>query len=69
MTATAVIEEIKRLPSAEQSQVIRFVHELECQHQLTGRELRVLLERMVDSRDAVERERLREAIHRGFYGE
>jgi hypothetical protein len=69
MTATAVIEEIKQLPRAEQSHVIHFVHELERQRQLTGRELRVLVEQMVDAKDPVEIKRLREEIHRGFYGE
>ncbi len=69
MTATAVIEEIKQLPRAEQSQVIHFLHEIERQRQLSGKELRVLLERMVDSKDPAERGRLREEIHRGFYGE
>ena len=69
MTAAAVIEEIKQLPRAEQSHVIHFVHELERQRQLTGRELRVLVEQMVDAKDPVEIKRLREEIHRGFYGE
>jgi len=68
MTATAVIEEIKQLPREEQSHVIHFVHELERQHQLTGKELRVLVEKMVDSKDPAETKRLRQEIHRGFYG-
>lgn len=54
MTTKAVIEEIKRLPREEQSQVIHFVHELERQRQLTGRELRVPLEQMVNSKDPAE---------------
>jgi hypothetical protein len=69
VTAKAVIEEIKRLPREEQSHVIHFVYELERQRQLTGRELRVLVEQMVDSKDPAEIRRLREEIHRGFYGE
>jgi hypothetical protein len=69
MTATAVIEEIKQLPRAEQSHVIHFVHELERQRQLTGKELRVLVEQMVESKDPAEIKKLREEIHRGFYGE
>jgi hypothetical protein len=68
MTATAVIEEIKQLPREEQSHVIEFVHELEYERQLTGKELRVLVEKMVESKDPVEVKRLREEIHRGFYG-
>lgn len=69
MTATAVIEEIKQLPRAEQSRVIQFVNELARQRQLTGKELRVLVEQMVDSKDPAEVKRLRKEIHRGFYGE
>lgn len=69
MTATAVIEEIKQLPRAEQSHVIHFVHELERQRQLTGKELRVLVEQMVESKDPAEIKKLREEIHHGFYGE
>jgi hypothetical protein len=69
MTATAVIEEIKQLPRAEQSHVIHFVHELERQRQLTGKELRVLVEQMAESKDHAEIKKLREEIHRGFYGE
>ena len=69
MTATAVIEQIKQLPREEQSHVVRFVHELERQRQLTGKELRVLVEQMVESKDPAEVKRLRQEIHRGFYGE
>ncbi len=69
MTATAVIEEIKQLPRTEQLRVIDFVRELEHQRQLSGEELRVLVEEMVDSKDPAEIKRLREEIHRGFYGE
>ncbi len=69
MTATAVIEEIKQLPREEQSHVIHFVHELEHQRQLTGKELRVLVEKMVDSEDPAEIKKLRQEIHRGFYGD
>jgi hypothetical protein len=68
MTATAVIDEIKQLPREEQSHVIEFVHELEHERQLTGKKLRVLVEKMVGSKDAVEVKKLREEIHRGFYG-
>jgi hypothetical protein len=69
MTATAVIEVIKQLPREEQSHVIHFVHELARQRQLPGKELRVLVEKMVDSKDPAEIKRLRQEIHRGFYGE
>ena len=68
MTAAAVIEEIKQLPRAEQSRVIQFVNELASRRQLTGEELGELAQRMADSNDPAEKKRLREEIHRGFYG-
>ena len=69
MTATAVIEEIEQLPPEDQSRVIRFVNELARKRQLTGEELDVLVRRMVDSKNPAEIKKLRQEIHRGFYGE
>jgi hypothetical protein len=69
MTATSVIEEIKQLPPDEQSDVIRFAIELARKRQLTGKELGVLAQRMVESDDPAEVERLKSALTRGFYGE
>lgn len=69
MTATGVIEEIKQLPRAEQSRVIQFALELARQRQLSGDKLSELAERMADSNDPAEAKKLREDIHRGFYGE
>ena len=69
MTATAVIEEIKQLPRAEQSRVLQFAFDLARERQLTGEELGGLVRRMVDSKDPAEDTQLREEIHRGFYGE
>ncbi|MGA3267219.1 MAG: hypothetical protein ABSE16_10400 [Verrucomicrobiota bacterium] len=69
MTATAVIEEIEQLPPEEQSRVIQFVNELARKRQLTGEELGVLVQRMADSKDPAEIKKLRQEIHRGFYGE
>jgi hypothetical protein len=69
MTATAVIEEIKHLPRAEQSRVIQFAFELARARQLSGDELAGLAEQMADSKDPGEIKKLREDIHRGFYGE
>ncbi|MGP8218292.1 MAG: hypothetical protein ACLQPI_02435 [Limisphaerales bacterium] len=69
MTATAVIEEIKHLPRAEQSRVLQFAFDLARERQLTGEELGGLVQRMVDSKDPAEVKQLREEIHRGFYGE
>jgi hypothetical protein len=69
MTATKVIEEIKHLPPAEQSQVIQFAFELARTRQLLGKELSALAQRMVDSDDPAEVEKLKSALARGFRGE
>jgi TilS substrate binding domain len=69
MSATQVIEEIKHLPPAEQSRVLRFAFELARERQLSGETLSELAQRMADSNDSAEKKRLREEIHRGFYGE
>jgi len=69
MTATGVIEEIKHLPRAEQSRVIRFALELARERQLSGDELTGLAQRLADTQDPAEAKQLRAEIHRGFYGE
>ena len=69
MTASEVIEEIKHLPREQQSQVIRFAMDLARERQLSGKELGALAQRMAESNDPAEKKRLREEIHRGFYGE
>jgi hypothetical protein len=69
MTASAVIEEIKQLPPGEQSRVIRFAVELARERQLSGEKLTELAQRMADSDNPAEVQKLREEIHRGFYGE
>ena len=69
MTATGIIEEIKSLPRAEQSRVIQFAFELARERQLSGEELSKLARRMADSTEPAEAQKLRDEIHRGFYGE
>ena len=69
MTAAGVIEEIKQLPRAEQSRVIQFAFQLARERQLSGDKLTELAQRMADSKDPVEAQKLREEIRRGFYGE
>jgi hypothetical protein len=69
MTATAVIEEIEQLPPDEQSRVIQYAIELARKRQLSGEELAVLAQRMVDSDDPAEIEKLKSALTRGFYGD
>jgi len=69
MTAATVIEEIKRLPREEQSRVVQFAFELARQRQLPGNELASLAQKMVDSTDPAEVDRLKAEITRGFYGD
>ena len=68
MTASQIIEEIKRLGPEEQVGVIRFAYQLDAERQLTGNELASLAERMVNTADPTEQARIREQIIRGFYG-
>lgn len=69
MTATGVIEEIKHLPPAEQSRVIHFALELARARQLPGGQLAELAQQLADANDPAEAGQLRDAIHRGFYGD
>jgi len=68
MTASEIIEEIKRLEPQEQLGVIRFAYQLDAERKLSGAELSSLAARMTETDDAVEAARIREAIVRGFYG-
>ena len=68
MTATQIIEEIRRLDPEQQLGVIRFAYQLDAERQLTGDELASLAERMVKTTDPAEQAKLREEIIRGFYG-
>ena len=69
MTSAAIIEEIKRLPPAEQIEVIRFTCELARTRQLTPSELGELADRLAETNDPAEITRLKSALTRGFYGE
>ena len=68
MSATDVIEEIKQLTAAEQAEVIKFALQLARTRPLTAGELTSLAQRMVESDDPAEVERLKTSIVRGFYG-
>jgi hypothetical protein len=68
VTASQIIEEIKRLDPKEQLGVIRFAYQLDAERKLTGKELSSLAERMVQTSDPTEQARVREEIARGFYG-
>jgi len=69
VTATQIIEEIKRLDPQQQLGVIRFAYQLDAERQLTGDELSRLAECMVNTTDPSEQARIREQIIRGFYGQ
>ena len=69
MTAEKVIEEIMHLPREEQSRVLEFAFDLARKRQLSVKELSALAQRMVDSDDPAEVERLKSDITRGFYGD
>jgi len=68
MTGIEVIEEIKRMLREEQAKVLTFARQLAEKHPLTPEELGELANRMVETRDPVEADRLQEKIVRGFYG-
>jgi hypothetical protein len=69
VTASQIIEEIKRLDPKEQLGVIRFAYQLDAERRLTGKELYSLAERMVKAADVAEQAVVREEIVRGFYGQ
>ena len=69
VTASQIIEEIKRLDPKEQLGVIRFAYQLDAERRLTGSELSSLAQKMVNTTDAAEALRIRESIVRGFYGQ
>jgi hypothetical protein len=68
MTAEKVIEEIMHLPREEQSRVLEFALDLKRKRQLSGKDLSALAQRMVDSDDPAEVERLKLDITHRFYG-
>lgn len=68
MSASEIIHEIQRLPLAEQAEVIQFAYQLDAERMLSGKELGVLAQRMIESTDPVEKLKIREEMTRGFYG-
>ena len=69
VTATEIIEEIKRLPRQEQVKVAEFARQAVEISLLTPEELGELAHRMVETSDPAEADRLEQEIVRGFYGE
>ena len=69
MTATDIIEEIKRLPSKEKAEVlIALLRSQTTKRQLSADELVALADQMVAAKDPEEADRLEKAILAGFYG-
>ena len=68
MTAAEIIEEIKRLPSAEQIKVVEFARRVGEGRLLSPEKLGELAKRMAEAEDPAEADRLQEEIVRGLYG-
>ena len=69
MTASQIIEEIKRLPSEEKTEVlIALLRSQTTKRQLSPDELVALADRMVATKDSEEADRLEKQILAGFYG-
>ena len=68
MTAVEIIDEIKRLPRAEQNRVIDFVRKAGEVRRLAPEELGELAKEMAGAKDPGEADRLQAEIVRGFYG-
>ena len=69
MTASRIIEEIKRLDPEQQLGVIRFGYQLDAERRLSGNELASLAEHIVKTTGPAEQARIREQIIRSFYGQ
>ena len=69
MTAIEIIEEIKRLPRQEQVKVAEFARQVVDISLLSPEKLGELANRMVETNDPAEADRLEKEIVRGFYGE
>ena len=69
MTAVQIIQEIDCLPPVELAQVVRYAKQLDKRRPLSGAELTMLAQRMVDATNPAEADRLQEALVKGFYGE
>jgi len=68
MTVSEIIREIEALRPEDQAEVVRFAYRLDAERRLTGEELSVLAERLVNAADPNEAMAVREEIVRGFYG-
>jgi ABC-type ATPase with predicted acetyltransferase domain len=68
VTATQIIQEIKRLPSKEKAEVLIALLRSQATRQLSPDELVALADQMVATKDPEEADRLEKQILAGFYG-
>lgn len=68
MTAAKVIEEIDELSPEEQARVIQHAFKLARSRQLSADELGALADRLAETNDPAEIDRLKSALKHGFYG-
>lgn len=69
MTADQIIEDIKLLPRDEQSRVVQFAVELARSRQLPAEDLVIIAQKMLETSDPAEKQRLENELTRGFYGD
>jgi NADH:ubiquinone oxidoreductase subunit E len=70
VTATQIIEEIKRLPSKQKAEVLSALLRSQTEKgMLTPEELVALADQMVAAKDPEEADRLQKQILAGFYGQ
>jgi hypothetical protein len=68
MTSAQIISEIKRLPAADQTEVLDFALRLAEERRLPGAELALLATQLVDADSPAAASQVREKLRRGFYG-
>ncbi|MBI5387525.1 MAG: hypothetical protein HZA90_22935 [Verrucomicrobia bacterium] len=68
MTAAEIIEAINQLPREEQTKVVEFARQVTRERLLSPEELGELAQRMAETDDLAEADRLQRQIVRGFYG-
>ena len=69
MSAAEIIEQIRQLPDQEREKVKRFTQLNLEPGQLSGKEIADLAQKMIETNDPAEADRLEKEIIRGFYGD
>lgn len=68
MTAAEIMEGKTALRPTEQAEAIASVRRLDAHRMLSGEELAALAAEMLEANSPAEKQRLRSALTRGFYG-